>query len=637
MDVKFENENNYRIINLGNPYDNTYSMFVEHGQTIPVDFDNLIQYNKNTQMCRWKKHKCKKYYIYTPVNNDDNPHYCYREVSLEKDSYYTLLYYIYIPSQTNIKDNEGYIDVEVDNISHKIDEGFLFKDKQLRDQWIYHEVPFIAGDKNIIKIFGPQKYDEDSDYPNSIYFHYLELKKLEQYSPTLKYTDVGLNVTEQNQKIFRPLDNKPCTKVSINPDNKTYEPSIKDFSTPHSNVNIVSKDEKYVYYDKYTSDLIYVTDSDDGAIDYIEETSDLIFPGNEDINFYINDYSLYCDSSKKITGIYGPNNIFFFDFVDENDNFIKEGEVEVSILTQIDKNIDNKGLRVTRSFVPVTGSMVFNNVDLTSLKQDNDTDEYFIRLYYTSECLDEPIIVFKKLYMYDEEISINKIKINDTEYNVEEITEYVIDDVHDFPLKIEVQSINQNNGIQTEGYYELSINDELNQSTLVDDGWGDFYLRQDDLQVGTQTIKISYYRKNYSSLAFVYFDIKVDNLKNLQDYVPIDLKIFKDGFTQALPLNNTIELESDDCALSVIETKNHSKFRIEVYRNDKLIIKKNIYNPVASDINFIHAEWDEWQEHNQYTFKIVTGNMYDDSGNIIQDLYRDYERTFVIKKIQKPI
>ena len=517
---------------------------------------------------------------------------------------------------------------------------------------MYHEVPFLAGNENKIKIVGPQGSQKEHPYEDSIYFIYLELREMVEYSPTLQYGSTGLRITEQDQSVLKPQLNSEaqlnCTKTTISPDNKQHQSEVKEFPKPYSDVNIITKDEKYVYYDPYTTDLIYVHNpNDDGAIYYDDSTGELHIPGDDDIQFrYDTQGNLYGSFGERLTGIYGPDNTFIFDFIDTNGEYVTDGEVEVSILTQQDTDTTNKGVLLTRKPKIVTGHMVFSNIDLSNLQPNtsipNATNKYYIRLIYTNPCINdgEAKIVFKPLYVYEEDAKFNKIRINGTELSINatthKVADYHINSIDQLPLKIEAQITDQNNNIKKSGYCELSINDKMNQTTLVDTtGWADFYLTQDDLIIGRQTVKIEYYRQYDHSLAFIYFDIVIDNLDDLKNYVPIDIKILNNGMTQPISTNNIFETGSDDCVVSVINTHEHSKFRLEVYRSDNLntpIIKKNIYNKNMQNTSFIHATWNEWQTHNSYTFKIVTGNMLDENGNVIQDLYRDYERSFTIRK-----
>lgn len=706
LDEKFGSENNYRLINLGNPYDDSHSIYVPHENIIPIDMDFNEKIYNNIRSCLWARHQCKNYYIYTPQNTPNNQlGYCYKNINLTADHYYSLQYYIYIPSKVITSNDSCYIAVNVDGVDYKMDSAFIAKDKALRNQWIYHEVPFLAGTNNTIKIVGPQ--GSINGYENSVYFIYLQLQEMIEYSPTLQYGSTGLRITEQDKSVLKTQkEMDPCNSTSITPDNKTYNSKPKEFPKPYSNVNIVSKDEKYAYYDPYTTDLLYTDniyrnikiissdntvqkddplnitvqiDSNDGKIDnkeikiystdephqirqngqfspssdkpiyYDNENGILHIPGDEDIQFRYDKTTtdLYVIHGEKLTGIYGPNNKFIFDFMTDDGEFVTDGKVEISILTQEDRDINNKGVLITRKPQTVNGHMIFDNIDLSNLQPNtsisNAQNKYYIRLIYTNKCIyptDKPKIVFKTLYVYKEDAKINGIKINNTVLNINQTThkiaDYHINNVKQFPLKIEIQVTDQNNNIKTSGFCELSINDKMNQSTLLDpNGWADFYLTQDDLSVGRQTIKIEFYRKYNNSLAFIYFDIVVDSLDDLKDYVPIDIKVLDNGLTKAIPNNNIYEIGSDDCALSVINTQEHSKFRIEVYRSDNPntpFLVKNIYNKNMQNTSFIHATWSEWQTHNSYTYRIVTGNMIDEHGNVVQDLYRDYERSFTIRK-----
>ena len=749
IDGKFGSKNNYRIINYNNPYDDRHSFYVPHENTIPINLDeNEINISRNSQReltCKWEKNWCYDYYIFTPLqttNNDEK--YCYKSITLKSGKYYSLRYYIYIPSYISIEDDKGYISVVVDGIEYKIDSRFIRKDKELRDQWIYHEVPFLAGSQNIIKFVGPQKLVNN----NQIFFINLELQEMVEYSPTIQYNETGVRVVEQNQSTFKSIaeytentilvtsenniiqkdqenifrakirdesnipisnqeikfwndwDDDSIFNVNITPgdaigygddfsstlqveksiiqtlDPNNFYATIKDKNNipiedvevyfyhtdeiiekketklpiPYSDIVINSEDEKYVYYDPKTTNLYCVhptyTDDETHIMRYDSETNDLyVIKNDEDISFSFSNDTLYGAFQQKLTGVYGPNNIFVFKFMDTEGHAIEDGTVEIGIFMspdEYDTDIGYAAVKVTQYPAKVTGTMYFN-VDLTHLEK-NSTDpdnKYYIRLKYKNPCRIFDKIVFKPLYVYDETITIECVQINDSSTNKsgQSIISngYYIDDIDQFPLKISACIKDQKGALKENGYCELSIDDELNQSTIVDkkhiindnliDEYGhvDFYLDFDDLKVGHQTIKIEYYREYYNALGFIYFDLELKEI-DLKPAVPIDVKILKKGETHNIN-NNYYMIQPDDCVLSTITTNNHSKFRIEVYCDDQLIKKKNVYNATDSTIDFLNTTYGNWKSHK---FTIKTGNMQDANGNDIDDLYRDYVRSFVI-------
>ena len=213
--------------------------------------------------------------------------------------------------------------------------------------------------------------------------------------------------------------------------------------------------------------------------------------------------------------------------------------------------------------------------------------------------------------------------------------DYYITSMKQFPLRIRVRMTDQHNKTKEGGYCELSINDKFHQSTLVDDdGWADFYLTEQDLRQGRQTIKIEYYRKYYFALTFIYFDIVVNEFAALNDRVPINVKWvdFETGITQPIQNGEEYLVGADDCALNVITTGDYKEFHLKVYRDEDIIIDKNIFNYLNQPLTFVHATLNEWQKNDSYNFKIITSNLIDDNNNIIQNIWKDNEYTFTIRK-----
>lgn len=898
LDNKFGSNNNYRIINLGNPYDDKRSIYVPHENIIPIDLDTFTPHiidNKKT--CEWEKNKCQDYYIYTPLFNTTNG-YCSKILtSLTPGHYYSLRYYIYIPNYAHVEEDKCYIAVETDDDIYKMDDTFIYRDKQMRNQWIYHEVPFLATNKNIIKIIGPQSFNIATDTNNNIFFTNMSLYEMVEYSPTLQYTNTSLRLLEQDQVTFKPVSDSKET-VSIIPDDKEWTLSNTELPIPYDDVYIDTDNETEVIYDPYTTNIYYkhptLENDEDRIVSYDYSTTNLTFKNiNDDVTFSNNDTEVYVNYKKQLTGVYGPNNNFTFKFTNINGDYVNSGTVEAGIFLTKDStnDISTAEIKLSQQPVKVNGIVTFSNIDLTHLNPNSPvSNKYYIRLKYTNPCLEDTKIIFKTLYLYKEEVIIDNLKINfknndkykgnindeinkqinalamyvedidfDSNYDLsvtdiersninhtnivtdvdinsngdllsentiiksnmdtinrgiqsvtfnndgDLIIDFINDDlVADFTndnflntdddiiisdgYKIEVRIRDQDGNLKTDGYCELSINDKLNQTTIVDNGWVDFYVDLADLKPGCQTLKIEYYRQYYKSLGFIYFDLCVNSdFDPSKTIVPVNIRLLENGITKALSVrffedkgvtdnqnthywntskwvdrdtqfdgttlsntrstssrnyypipneeilnannvnvyrgNCTIELdlieysgtsyimlsgpnltsfyrswanlgctggehikivnknntqsiyinnnktpkwtknniyntepyairfvlstgaslkfknlkitnheyhiiEEDDTVLNTITTGSHTKFKLEVYKDNVLMFEKNIYNKNNS-IDFLSHEYGDTNTH-LYTIK--TGNILDGDGEPIEDLYYNYEKSFLIQK-----
>ena len=83
------NQDNYKLINWGNPYDNRHTMFVNHDLVIPVDFNDFVPSKiNNAETCDWSKNICYNYWTYTPLtsfNSQDNRGYCSKIINNLRD------------------------------------------------------------------------------------------------------------------------------------------------------------------------------------------------------------------------------------------------------------------------------------------------------------------------------------------------------------------------------------------------------------------------------------------------------------------------------------------------------------------------------------------------------------------------
>ena len=751
LDEKFGSHNNYRLIQYGQPYDDSHSMYAPHGYETLIDFE---PFEPNTKKIEWKKNECFDFYSYT-IKEDltcGEGHCKYILHNLTEGDYYSLRYYMYIPSYTELNDNcdgcnvivkvdpgSGYTywkDTNDDMIQYddttlirqdnsaiyKINKAFVKRDKITRDEWIYHEIPFKAGRENVIQIIGPQKED------SVIFFTQMSLFKMEEYSPVLKYTNTGLYVTEKNQYAYRSAGDEDCQNTPIQPDNKKWIATKKDLPRPYSQVYLVLDHETSIEYDEKTSNLYFIhnenerleiehnTDDDKDEIiircdesydtqswyyPHYDENDERIYGDNEDDFFIDNndlidhdpheyDTNLYVSYRDYLVLVRGPNNKIKIKAQDVTGNLINTGFIAASVLTVVNKETDeNNTWRDFEDKQVINGFANWHNIDLTDLSSNslsNLTDEemskvlrvnygsltsaeqeaaiaeymadihtdigekYYLRLEYNNPCYNRSYVYFKPFYVVDEEIDMD-ILINDKKFldNNNELIEngertipgnncYIREimdeygEITELPLRISAYIHDQLGQYKEDGYCELSINDTVVQTTMVDlDGYADFYLDMEDLQPGCQTIKIEYYREHYTAVVFKYFKLCFDSNIDFRPAIPIDVRVLKNGKTISLRHNCTIDI--DDALLCRIDSQHHSEFnlKIEAKVNDgswQLIKQDNILNPYTV-YNFLDLP-DKPYSETIITYKLTTGNRLMPDGNEMENKYRTYSRIFKV-------
>lgn len=569
LDSHFGSNNNYRLINLNNPYDDSKSFFVEHQYEKDLNLINAQPHRiNNKQTCKWQKNECKNYYVYTSFNSDNN--YCIYPISLQENHTYSLKYYIYIPSTIQTNDDSCYISIITDDNEYKIRHDFLSQDKIMLDQWIYHEVPFEATENVLLKIVGPD-YHENND--NKIYFTNIKLYEETEYAPILQYTKYNVNLLEDNKKIQKSLSDTSATV--------RYKSNERWNRTNNTLPSIYA-------------DIQITVDSRNNIID-----------------------------NDAIVGVKGENNTFVFSCINKNNSEI-QGTIRAGIFLTNDNSFDLSDSVKSLISQPKNienNKIIFDKIDLSNLNGDGP---FFIKIEYIDPCYSDNKIFIQKISLLKEEINIDSVTINGRTINNNQIT---IDNINDFPLQIKGRILDQNNNPKTDGYCELSINDKVNQSTIIDDnGWFDFYLTPNDLANDCYTIKIEYYRQYNRSLTSTFFDICVSEIIYEKDVVLVDINVLNNNELTIIN-NNEYTVNKDDCTLFNIDTKKCSKFRLEVYRDNVPIIQQNIYNKNDNPFYFINAILGDYDTH---TYLIKTGNMYDDNNEIIEDLYQTYERTFTI-------
>lgn len=747
LDDKFGSKNNYRLINYGNPYDDSHSMYVPHGYEIPFSFTN---FTFDKQNCIWNKNICYDFWIYQPENNDGLCNgYCQQSLSLVEGDCYTLRFFMYIPSYTQLDDCDScYVTViaDVDNdfyweeddmiqydhttmerngrqAIYKINDAFLQKDKTILDEWIYHEIPFKAGATNTIRIVGPQNTHNLSENP--IFFTNMSILKMEEYSPTLKYTNTGLYVTEKDQFVYKPAAEEQCIQGDFaHPDNKEWISSNSiELPRPYSQVQMILDHESYLEYDEKTSNLYfvhdkkerleiehYVDDNEDKLIIHCDESyntkawyyqhehnNEVNVTNGADISYiygdfdddffddenYVNNYehspatwdtNLYVSYKDYLILVRGPNNKIKIKVQDIVGNSIDTGTINASIITVVNKETPTGSTsKDLRTMNVNNGLVTWYNVDLTDLEhndlsnlssedvrrleQEVNTDigeKYYLRLEYNNPCHNKPYIDFKPFYVVDEEIDMmvtvnDNPCINENNHLVpatgnndiyipghqccidEAIDEY--GNIINFPIKICAYISDQLGQEKNNGYCELSIDDVVTQTTMVDlDGKADFYLDLEDIHTGCQTIKIEYYREFYQSVVFKYFKLCIDPNIDLRPAIPIDIKVLKNGRTESLLHDYSIDY--DDVLLCSISSNYHNEFNLKVeesINNEEYttVIQKNILNYNES-IDFLDMPFEK-NNYKTITYRITTGNRrQNDNGDEIEDKYRQYSRTFKV-------
>lgn len=159
LNSKF-NDYTYSIIN-NNPFPDNYNIKIND----IINRKNIKSIDLNEgathYQCRFNKNKCQNYYQYSEhgVSN-----YVKKQLhQLEPNQLYSLKYFVYIPSDTEVNDLKDACIISV-NGKNKVPSKFqLYNHKATsRDQWIYQEVPFIAEKENFLTVIGPQRYAGDN-------------------------------------------------------------------------------------------------------------------------------------------------------------------------------------------------------------------------------------------------------------------------------------------------------------------------------------------------------------------------------------------------------------------------------------------------------------------------------------------
>lgn len=588
----FNLQDNYRVIPNKNPFDESHTMNIpkEHIIDIELDSNSVI-----TNGCTLQKNKCKNYYIYKENQLSTN---CIRYVNLTQDDIYTLKYYIYIPEGT-INNNGCYISIN----DKKIPNNFLTYDMELKNQWIYHEIPFYGEETNIIKICGPQANILDND----IYFANVQIKKFPEYSPLMKYNLSGLYVMEQDKYIYQ----KPgqTTTKNITTSTKEYKKQHKNIETPLGRVYFVFDYGNFILYDERNGSLMYQHDKNN-LIEFNKNTNILTqktknnnilvqyFGGTSPNYDEKNAGLLTYDLIDEMNFTDGPNNEFTLKVKDTYDNVVNSGTVTCDITEYATYDIDNENvIKHLGTCDVINGSVFFNHINFKKLvPESKDYKIYFLRMIYEDKCYDETVIDYKKIIIHHIDYTMTY-----TVNGSSDITK--INNVEQLPVKITAIIHDQLNHIINDGYVELSVDDTVVQDTIVDeDGTADFYLDLEDLKQGEQVIKLEYFTKFYIPVVVEYFTLSVD--VDSRPTVPIEIKILNKHNE-----NNNYSMKNDNILLFYIDFQNTSGYVLTISRNDNVIKTIKVVESME-DIYFFDIINEKNKDIIDYQFKVNENEKY---------------------------
>lgn len=360
--------NNYRIINWGDKGDTKKSIYVHHGKEIPIDMSNAREND-----CKWEKNKCYNYYSY---NTDGGNNYCDFYIPKLKEGHnYSFKFFMFIPSDTN----DNYCKIEVHTSSglesnqYVIDPKFYNKDKQLLNQWIYHEIPFVSGQTNYIQIIGPEN-------KASFFFANMSIQEMARYTPTLKYTERGLTVSDTDDNTGElKYKTKPNGEVStakeITPSSQQQTFPKTELPTPYNDIIISIENDLDLIYDQITKKLFFIHTDRENSI-YVNNGK-LYFkhPPNAEMNLNYEDGILYGCYSNYLTASRGPGNYFDFYITDKAGNKINTGTVTISIYKNKNDEaewVDNYRDSHFNEPIPVKNGVIsLKNVNLEGLDVTN--------------------------------------------------------------------------------------------------------------------------------------------------------------------------------------------------------------------------------------------------------------------------
>lgn len=492
-----QEDRTYRLINHGNPFKVNNSFYLKHKNIYDVPLNEGVI----TDNCSWDKNGCPNetnnlpYWTYTPYG----PGAVYLNVTLKANTSYVLKYFMYIPADAYVEDDSCYVEVQSrvnDDVEviGELHQDFKDQDKRLRHQWIYHEIPFYTYEQNNrIVIKGPQHNHEgvigvnrltnevsdelldDSNIESHdcsndlIHFYSMQIAEMVEYSPTMKYTEHGLYLSEGSKYAKKSLndasdspENNECTsegdinsgdfpewstETPLNPSDTWINKGTIHLPTPLTDVYIFFEDDFNIIYNKLSTELSYtkgkfpfkfndfnenfdetltwLTDDDQIHLQYdkatspkdIAQTQQTESPNSddEDINKLLLgelkldiEYNLSNTKYKFFTT--GINNSFTLQLQDAYGNPITTGQVECSIWTNNNEDTTpcSDGAEAKKCLgIQKPNEYGTVKYDFLNFKNFDPQDNYYLRIRYINECYQKDIVKWEKLFFIEERRNID--------------------------------------------------------------------------------------------------------------------------------------------------------------------------------------------------------------------------------------
>lgn len=493
-----------------------------------------------------------------------------------------------------------------------------------------------------------RKTTYELNHDDKVYFTNFRLVKMSEYSPTLKYNDTGLYVVEKDAWAFKSMSEYSNECVSTPRITKGNTWDIDELPIPINDVYFIFDDDFDILYDEITSELSwtpYIKDCVFSFLPYDEygESSDLQWTTNDDeISLLYDNVAMTIGataptSGKGVMELYrqqkkvfttGANNSFTIILQDAQQNPVTSGEIECAITkTKAEKDTSCSQASVMclgKGYPDKYGQVTYKNLNFKNLRPSSEEVAYFLRITYTNNCYDKKIIDFKPLIFTKEHRNMSAYlnfsndvvcshtqqsqqctfcasSIYSTEYQkylLNQGDNIAITSVEQLPLRIDVNIYSQLGLNITEGYCELSINDEVIQSTIVDEnGIADFYLDYADIygteeqsnynNIMSQTIKIEYFNKYYESTNFLFFDIGYDVVHGYDSRPAIPIKLYAISSGDNLMALDSAQYRmksADEIFLLNIDTEENKNFSIGVILNGREIERQDITSTTDSFI-----------------------------------------------------
>lgn len=601
-------ESTYRLVK-NNFYNNKYTLLVDKdAKEIYSNQDFKKAEEIDSKLTYYKCEDC-----YELTNQSENGYCTLNLDRIKKGKLYTLKYFIYIPDikeSTNINEHSCCLCINDETIPYE----FREYDYNTRNQWIYHEIPFIGQETNKLDIYG------FNDTKNYVYFTRIVIEEISEYSPTIKYSKNGVYVLEDNEYIFRPNGKEDIEDIE-EVDYPKWEKTLF-LQTPITSPTIEPASTKYTNLNNASIELRCVDRNGEQII---------------------NNGTIKC-------GIIGGNSL--------TNEYLEQ--IELS------KNLNGLPYCKYIGSAKITdGKVLFNNLNLSQFtpnKEENKNQEeiqnpnypnlkYYLKCVYTNECfVDEnnnpeehmdiiPIDFFKPQYTLDHEV----LRTKNAELKTLGRTknEYTILKGR-FPIAIYGFVHDQFNNYITEGYteyMELSVNDEFVQSTVIDeDGIADFYLSYDifkdrvknqecdpdnisEKDIYSFTIKIEYFNQLYYPISFETFTIHYVNC-NSASPIELEMQVYDPEFN---PEDNSWEAIDEDIKRTthiLCENKSAYKLKNDIY----IIIIENLESTTNDKIDI-----DLYETNNLLDLSHYVGTVTFDNDDIITD--EDGNSRFISKAI----